>query len=126
MAVAVTNTTLTALNASKTKVADACTSTVTNGAEVITITPTKGCAKMLIELAQASTLTFTYSIAAATTYSGAKAITGTVGVAPGSVIQVDTCRVLSTTGTVVITLTPSTGVALVAGHTAKVSVFELL
>jgi hypothetical protein len=126
MAVTVTNATIAVLDARQAFTKNAATSTVTNGTEVFTLTPTVSGGKLAIFFQNASTsAAYTYSIAAGDLWASA-AITGTTAAVAGiDVIQVETAKVMKNNGTIAITLTPSTGAALVAGHTAAVYALEL-
>jgi hypothetical protein len=126
MAVSITNTTITALNAVKAKTFNAATSTVTNGTEVFTLTPTKSGGKLLLEFANTSTSAYTFSIPASTAFTAGAIVSGTVAASGTTAMQFDTMKVMTSAGTIPITLTPSTGLALVAGHAATVAAHELL
>ena len=132
MAVAVTNTPILAFNTVTAVTRSLATSTTDNEAEVFTITPAASGGKMIIEFAFDNKLATaaagnnsTFSIAAGA-FSGAKAVTGTITKATNKCIQVETSRVLSATGTVVITVTPGTDDSLTTNNAAAVTVFELL
>jgi hypothetical protein len=127
MAVTVTKTTIATINTDQTLTANAATSTVTNADEVFTLTPTASGGKLALMFQNSSTgQTYTYSIAAGDFWASTDAITGSIAGPAIEVLEVDTAKVKQSDGTVLITLTPSTGLALVAGHTAKVYALQLL
>lgn len=126
MAVTVTNTTVTALNADQTLTANAATSTVVNGTEVFTITPTKGGHKNNLIFSNGTGHgAFTYSIAAGDQWS-AGAITGSIAAGALEVLDFDSAKVLKNGGTIAITLTPASGKILLTNHAAKVYFLENL
>ena len=128
MAVAVTNTKLTALNADQTLTANAATSTTIDQTEVFTITPTGKPNKTAIILANgAGHGAYTYSIAAgANVFKAGAAKTGSIAAGASEVIQLDLGRYTTATGTVLVTLTPASGKRLLSDHAASMSVIELL
>lgn len=133
MAVTVTNTTISALNADQTLTANAATSTVAGGSEVFTYTPTKGTGKiaLIMQSTSAGTVPATYSIAAGDLWAG-KAITGTIGstaaAAAIEVVEIETGRVLQDDGTILITVSPGdTGTTILKDtHGFKMYALELL
>jgi len=129
MAVSITNTTIAALNTDQTATANAATSTATGGGEVFTYTPKANEGKSLLVFNNlGSTSIHDYSIAAGDLW-GAKAITGTVAASAVDVLQVDTSRVMTDDGTILITVTPSTGASSttnLAGNAFKMYAMELL
>ena len=126
MPTTLTKTTIAALNTDQTFTKVAATSTVTNGDEVFTLTPTAGDGKLALFFQNTSTSAYTYSIAAGDLWAGA-AITGSIaaGTVNLEVLQADMAKVMQDDGTVAITLTPATGVALVAGHAAAMYCLQL-
>lgn len=128
MAVTVTNTKISALNADQTFTANAATSSTIDQAEVFTITPTGKANKTAIVFTNgAGHGAFTYSIAAgANVFKAAAAKTGSIAAGASEVIQLDLGRYTSSTGTVVVTLTPASGKRLLTDHAASMSVLELL
>lgn len=132
MAVTVSNTLITAINTLQTATDNIATANTDNLAEVFTYTPTAGCDKLVICFSNTYSQAYTYSIAASSEYwAGTSALTGTVA-AKGSasetmaVLQLDSAKVKSGTGTIVITLTPYTDTKLASEHVATVRVIELL
>jgi len=127
MAVAVTNTAVTALNADQTLTQNAATSAVIDAVEVFTITPTKKPNKTLVAFVNgAGHGAFTYSIAVgAGVFKASAAKTGSIAAGATEVIQLDLGRYLSATGTVVVTLTPANGKRLLTDHAAGMWVAEL-
>lgn len=133
MAVSVTGSPIVALNTIADLTANDATSTVAGATEVFTITPTKAGSKMLLDFYDASTEAMarpTYSIGAGDLWAG-KAITGTFGssaaAAGHDILQIDTARVLTDDGTILVTLTPgSTSLMLASSHHCGMRVAELL
>lgn len=128
MAVAVTNTLISALSADQTLTANAATSSVIDATEVFTITPTGKPNKTAIIFTNgAGHGAFTYSIAkGAGVFQAAAAKTGSIAAGASEVIQLEMGRYTSATGTVVITLTPASGKRLATDHAASMAVIELL
>ncbi len=134
MAVTVTNTTLTALNANLAVTENAATQSDVGGTEVFTVTPTKPGSKLLFVFEDGSTAATalpSYSIAAGDLWAG-DAITGTFGnsAAAGgkNALQVDTAKVLQDAGTILVTLSPgnTTAASLKNTHHAVMTVYEML
>ena len=127
MAVTVTNTLISALNAEQTFTANAATSTTIDEAEVFTITPTGKDNKMSIVMGNATGHgAFTFSIAAgAGVFSTGVACTGDVAAGALEVIQIETGKYMSAAGTVVVTLTPASGKRLLTDHAAVMYELEL-
>jgi hypothetical protein len=127
MAVAVTNTLLTALNADQTLTMNAATSSVIDATEAFTITPTGKPNKTLIALYNgAGHGAITYSIAAgANVFKAGAAKTGSIAAGATEVIQLDMGRYTSATGTIVCTLTPASGKRLLTDHASGMWVAEL-
>lgn len=127
MSVTVTKTTIATLNTDQTFTANAATSTTTNEAEVFTITPTVAGGKLAIFFRNTSTSAYTYSIAAGDFWASTDPITGSIAAGTNviEVEQVETARVKKANGTVAVTITPATGLALVAGHAAAMYCLEL-
>lgn len=128
MAVTVTNTKLSALNADQTLTSNAATSSVIDTAEVFTITPTGKPSKTVIGFVNgAGHGAYTYSIAAgAGVFKAGAAKTGSIAAGATEVIQLDLGRYLSSSGTLVVTLTPASGKRLLTDHAAAMWVAELL
>lgn len=126
MAVTVTNTTVSAFDTIQTFTANAATSTVVDGTEVFTITPTKAGIKGLIMMSNANSHgTYTYSIAAGDCWAG-KAITGSMAQNTTKILQIETGKVLQDDGTIAVTLTPASTKILLTNHAAVVYYAELL
>lgn len=130
MAVTVTKTTLTALNTLTTVTKNLATADTDSLAEVFTITPTKKDGKCALLIGTLPTGTpdgdITYSVTAGTHWAGA-AISGTFtkGIAE-RMIQLDTAKVLSAAGTILLTLTPASTDKLVTDHAAYVKFLQIL
>ena len=128
MAVSITNTKLTALNADQTLTQNAATSSVIDATEVFTITPTGKPNKTLIGFVNgAGHGAYTYSIAAgAGVFKAPAAKTGSIAAGATEVIEIDLGRYQSASATVVVTLTPASGKRLLTDHAAAMWVAELL
>lgn len=127
MAVSVTNTTIAALNTDQTLTANVATVDSANTPEVFTITPTKKGSKLLIVFQNAnSNGAYTYSIAAGAAWASTSAITGSIAQNAKEVLQLDTAKVMSSTGTILVTLTPATDKKLASEHVATMFVAELI
>lgn len=128
MAVTVTNTPIVSLNTQATVTANAATSSVIDATEVFTITPTGKDRKSIITLTNGTGHgSYTYSIAkGAGVFQAAAAKTGTVAAGASVCIQLDSGRYKSSSGTIVITLTPASGKRLLTDHAASMTVKELL
>ena len=131
MAVSITNSKISALNSVLAMTVAAATSTAAGGPETFTYTPTAGCQKTaLIFNNTGSTSIINYSIAAGSLGWASKAITGSIGASAIDALEIDNARVLSTSGTVQITFTPSTGAssttALLSNAAFKMYALELL
>lgn len=132
MAVAVTNSTITAFNTVTGTTRNVATADSDGLAEVFTITPTRPDGKLVIVLdfdnlvaTAAADDNATFSIAAGDFWAGV-AVTGTVTKSTKKIIQVETAKVLQNDGTILLTLTPTSNDKLVTNHAAAVEVFELL
>lgn len=126
MAVTVTKSTISAINADQTFTANAATSTTANEAEVFTVTPTKSSGKSAMVFSNAASHgAFTYSIAAGDLWAGA-AITGSIADGAMEVLEYDSAKVMQDDGTIAVTLTPATGKILLTNHAAKIYHLELL
>lgn len=128
MAVTVTNSLIAALNADQTLTPNAATSSVIDATEVFTITPTGKPNKTSIGFVNgAGHGAYTYSIAkGGRVFQAGAAKTGSIAAGATEVIQLDIGRYASTTGTIVVTLTPASGKRLATDHTAAMWVLELL
>jgi hypothetical protein len=128
MAVTVTHSLISALNADQTLTFNAATSSVINDTEVFTITPTGKANKTVIAFVNgAGHGAYTYSIAAgAKVFKAAAAKTGSIAAGATEIIQLDMGRYTSSTGTIVVTLTPASGKRLLTDHAANMWVAELI
>lgn len=128
MAVAVTNTKISALNADQTLTANAATSSTIDQAEVFTITPTGKPNKTAIVFTNgAGHGAYTYSIAVGSgVFKSAAAKTGSIAAGASEIIQLDMGRYTSSSATIVVTLTPASGKRLLTDHAASMAVIELL
>ena len=95
---------------------------------MFTITPTgKPNKTAIIFVNGAGHGAYTYSIAAgANVFKAGAAKTGSIAAGASEVIQLDLGRYTTTTGTVLVTLTPASGKRLLSDHAASMSVIELL
>ena len=126
MAVAITNTRISALNADQTLTQNAATSSVIDATEVFTYTPTGKDNRILIGFVNgAGHGAYTYSIAAGTGVFGAAAKAGSIAAGSTEVIQIETGKYMQTAGTVLITLTPASGKRLLTDHAAAMWAAEL-
>ena len=127
MAVSVTNTTIAALNTDQTLTANVATADSADATEVFTITPTKKGSKLLIVFQNANSHgAYTYSIAAGAAWASTSAITGSIAQNAKEALQVDTAKVMSASGTILVTLTPASGKKLASEHVATMFVAELI
>lgn len=128
MAVTVTNTTISALNADQTFTANAATSSVIDATEAFTITLTGKPNKTAIVFQNgAGHGAFTYSIAAGgRVFKAGAAKTGSIAAGAMEVIQIDEGRYVGTAGTIVVTCAPASGKRLLTDHAAAMYVLELL
>ena len=124
MAVAIINTLIASLNTDQALTFNAATSNVNDAPEVFTYTPTGKDGKIVIGFYN-TTGTLSYSIAAGAGVFGAAAKTGTVAANTTDVIQIETGKYRSAAGTVLITLAPAGGTALLANHAAAMWAIEL-
>ena len=126
MAVAITNTLISALNAEQTLTFNAATADTNDLAEAFTYTPTGKDSKILIGFKN-TTGVLAYSIAkGAGVFQAPSAKTGTVAATSTEVMQIETGKYLSSSGTIVITLTPASGTKLLTNHAAAMFVVELI
>jgi hypothetical protein len=128
MAVTVTNSLISALNTEQTFTANAATSTTINETEVFTITPTNKDHKMAIFFSNGSGHgAVTYSIAkGAGVFQAPAAKTGSIAAGAIEVIQIESGKYLSSSGTIVITMTPATGKRLLTDHAFSMYELELI
>lgn len=124
MAVAITNTRITSLNADQTLTFNPATVDTIDGTEVFTYTPTGKDNKICIGFKNATGV-LAYSIAGGTGVFGAAAKTGTIAENATEVIQIETGKYMQSAGTILITLTPATGTKLLTNHAAAMFVIEL-
>ena len=129
MAVAVTNSPLTAYGTEAVVTFSAATSTVANTAEVFTITPTRPSSKMVVMItaggATEGAVAWSIAAGASNHFGSGAADTGSVAQATTEALVIDTARHMSSTGTIPITLTPATGKKLLTDHVATMAVIEL-
>ena len=128
MAVAVTNTALSAYNTIGSLTANPATATGANTAEVFTVTLTKACKDALLiiynEIGGSTHGTITYSIAAGdNAFAAPAALTGSVAQGTIRAIKIDSAYI-SATGTIVITFTPASGKRLLTDHAMGMWVIE--
>lgn len=128
MAVAITNTKLTSLNADQTLTQNAATSSVIDAVEVFTYTPTGKDSKVLIGFVNgAGHGAITYSIAVGDrVFKTAAAKTGSIAAGATEVIQIETGKFQKTAGTILVTLTPASGKRLLTDHASGMWVAELI
>lgn len=127
--VAITNTTITALNADQTFTANAATEDVADTAQKFVYTPgtyRKGTKLGIFFSNGTGHGAYTYSIAAGDMWASVAAKTGSIAAGAIEVIQVDTAKYTQSDGTIEITLTPAGGKRLKTDHTASMYVLELL
>jgi hypothetical protein len=126
MAVSITNTRIAALNTSQALTFNAATADTAGATEVFTYTPTGKDHKVLIGIQVAnSNGPVSYSIAGGAGVFGTAAKTGSVAQGTTGVIQIETGRYMSASGTIAITFTPASGKKLLTDHALKVWVAEL-
>lgn len=126
MAVSITNTLITALNADQTLTQNAATSSVIDAPEVFTYTPTGKDHKVAIIFGNGSGHgAYTYSITAGAGVFGCAAQSGSIAAGALEVSQSESGRYIQTAGTILITLTPAFGKRLLTDHAAVVYVLEL-
>jgi hypothetical protein len=129
MAVNVLNSTIAKFNTPVDVVVNAATSTVVDGSEVFTVTPTKQDYKVAITIENgAGQGALAYSVAAGEYWAGTSALTGSVVDGGREVFVLEGAKFKALAGTEAITLTPAAGKFLAAGvggHGAKVTVVEL-
>ena len=126
MAVAVTNTKISALNTDQALTFNAATSSTIDETEVFTITPTGKDNKMVIGIQVGATHgAVAFSIAGGDGVFGTVAKTGSTAQATTDLIQIETGRYMQTGGTIAITFTPASGKRLLTDHALNVFVAEL-
>jgi len=127
MAVSCNNVTL-EVNTVKVLAADAATETVASKAEAFTFTPTKAGRKILILVTEAGSVgDITCSLGAGSEFWASNAQTFTAESGEISAFQIeDVARFLTSSGTIVLTLTPTTNKKLGSDHAATVQVIELV
>jgi len=128
MAIAITNTLISALNADQTLTLNVATVDSANGTEVFTYTPTGKPSKVVIGFVNGTGHgAYTYSIAKGVgVFQAPAAKTGSIAETATEVIQLDMGRYTTATGTVLITLAPANGKKLKSEHVATMWVTELL
>lgn len=124
MAVAITNSRIVSLNADQALTFNAATSAVNDATEVFTYTPTGRDNKIVLGFKN-GTGTLAYSITAGVGVFGVAAKTGTVAANTTDVIQIETGKYMQAAGTILITLTPASGTALLTNHAASMFAIEL-
>jgi len=127
MAVAVTNSTLTALDTITTVTKNAATADTDSTPEVFTITPTKPAGRCVLVIGgtgSAADGNISYSIAAGGFWA-TQAVTGTVTKNTEKMIQLETSKTKKADGTIAVTLTPAATDKLVTDHAAYVKFIEL-
>jgi len=124
MAVAITNSRIVALNADQALTFNASAIATVNEAEVFTYTPTGKDNRIVLGFKN-TTGVLAYSIAAGTGVFGGAAKTGTIAATATEIIQIETGKYMSAAGTVLITLTPAAGTALLTNHAASMFAIEL-
>jgi hypothetical protein len=126
MAVTVTESKVASLNTIATVTSNAATADVDGTAEVFTIGLTGDKAIIIIGgTGSGADGDITYSFAAGD-LAAAKAITGTVTKNTEAMVRLNTAKVLSATGTIVVTLTPHANDKLLTDHAAYVKYVEML
>jgi hypothetical protein len=128
MAVTVTKSTIAALNTIATVNSNAATADVDALAEAFTITPTKKDGKCVLIIGGTGSGAdgdITYSVAAGSHWAG-EAVAGTVTKNTEKMIELETGKVLSAAGTIVVTLTPVATDKLLTNHAAYVKFLQLL
>ena len=128
MAVSVTGSPIVALDTVALVTSNAATADVDGTAEAFTITPTKAGKNGLLIIGgtgAAADANITFSIAAGALWAS-EAITGTVVKNTEAMVRINTAKVLSSTGTIVVTLTPAAGDKLLTNHAAYVKFIEML
>ena len=125
MAVAITNSSITALNGVlAAETLSPATSDVDDATEAFTYTPTGGRAVFAIYNG-AGHGAITYSVAAGAFPQGVAAKTGSVAAGARAWLDLETGRYKSSAGTVVVTLTPASGKALLTDHASGMVVLEI-
>jgi len=126
MAVACTNTTIAKYNTEYTMTFNAATSSVVDATEVFTVTPTVAGSRIAIAIKVGITHgAVAYSIAKGGQWGSVAAVTGSVAQAATEIIVFDDAKIMSTSGTYVITLTPASGKRLLTDHAATMQVIEM-
>ncbi|NLO02800.1 MAG: hypothetical protein GX126_10865 [Bacteroidales bacterium] len=127
MAVSCNNVTL-EVNTVKVLAADAATETTASKAQDFTFTPTKAGRKILILVTEAGNAgAITCSLGAGSEFWASDAQTFTAATNSISAFQIeDVARFLTSSGTIVLTLTPTTNKKLASEHAATVQVIELV
>lgn len=126
MAVTITNSRITALNADQTLTPNAATSSVVDATEVFTYTPTGKDNKIAIVFGNGTGHgAYTYSITGGVGAFGIAAVTGSIAATALEIVQIETGRFMSAAGTVIITITPASGKRLLTDHVAVVYAVEL-
>lgn len=128
MAVAVTGSPFLSLSTITTLTSNAATADTDALAEVFTITPTKAGSKMVIIIGgtgSAADGNITASIAAGNLWNS-KALSLTVTKNTEKMVQIDSANHVTSSGTILLTLTPAATDKLLTDHAAYVKVIEML
>lgn len=125
---AVTNSTIATFNTEVVLSKTDATSTVVDGTEVFTITPTKADEKVVVMIENgAGQGALSWSVAAGDYWAAKSAKTGSVADGATEVIVLEGAKYEKQDGTISVTLTPAAGKFLASGaggHAAKVAVIE--
>jgi len=126
MAVAVTNAKLLLFNTGYEVASNAATADTADLAEVFTITPTRKPSRIAViinEVSEGGALAV--SVAAGGLWAAGSALSESVASGKSEAIVLETAKYLSTSGTILITLTPASGKKLKTDHGATMQVIEL-
>jgi hypothetical protein len=125
--IAVTNTSLAALNIGYPVTANAATATVANETQKFVITPNKRDDKTLVRITVGPTNgAVAFSIAAGDFWMGIAAQTGSVAQATSEVIEIESAKYMKSDGTIEITFTPASGKILLTDHALSVEVYSMV
>ena len=125
--ISLTNTKITALNTDQALTFNAADQDTINLTQKFIYTPTGYDNKICIGFQVGDTHgAVAYSIAVSPGVFGSVAVTGSVAQAATEIVQIETGRFISATGTIEITATPATGKRLTSDHALKIFVIELI